>query len=380
MQKIKHKFINIRALSVIVCAPFIFQFCSLKTEPDKKELAPTVSSITIKTETAEANREYAATLEGIANIEIRPQVAGYIEKIYVDEGTYVHKGQSLFLIDDKPFSEKLNQSTAALAIAKANASKAKIDVARLQKLVDGKVISQVQLDNAKAELDAENANILQAEAAKKSAAINKNFTLIKAPVSGYIGSLPYKVGSLIGLSEPLPLTVLSDIHEMHAYFSMSENEFFEFTKRYPGKSIEEKIKQVPHVSLMLSDNSLYEQKGKIDIVKGQFDRTTASITFRATFPNTGGLLRSGNTGKVIIPVRYPDALSIPQSATFQMQDKILAYVIGKDNTLTSRSLKIIDKNDKYYIISEGLKQDDNIVTKGVDRLHEGQLVIPKNKK
>jgi membrane fusion protein (multidrug efflux system) len=379
MQKIKNKFIIIWVLSVTLCTSIILQSCSLKTEAEKKEVALAVSAITIKAETAEANRQYAATLEGVANVEIRPQVAGYLEKIYVDEGAYVSKGQSLFLIDDKPFTERLNQSTAALATAKANAIRAKIDVARLEKLVAGKVISQVQLDNAKAALDAENANIQQAEATQKSAAINKNFTLIKAPVSGYIGSLPYKPGSLIGLNEQLPLTVLSDIHEMYAYFSMSENEFFEFTKRYPGKSIEEKINQVPGVSLMLSDNSLYEQKGKIDIVKGQFDKTTAAITFRATFPNTGGLLRSGNTGKVIIPVLYPDAISIPQAATFQMQDKILAYVIGKDNVLTSVSLKILDKSDKYYVVSEGLKQGDKIVIKGVDRLREGQQVSPKNK-
>jgi membrane fusion protein (multidrug efflux system) len=375
-QNIKNKFIKTGALLVTVYASVFLPSCSLKADPDKKESPPSVSTIIIKTDSATTSRQYASILEGVANIEIRPQVGGYLEKIFVDEGAHVSKGQPLFLIDDKPFTEQLNQSTAALGTAIANADKAKIEVARLEKLVAGKVISQVQLDNAKAALNAENSNIAQAKAAQKLAIINKGYTLIKAPVSGYIGSLPYKVGSLISYTEPLPLTVLSDIHQMYAYFSMSENEFLEFTKRYPGKSMEEKIKQVPSVSLMLADNSVYGEMGRIDIVKGQFDETTAAITFRAIFPNAGSLLRSGNTGKVIIPFKYSDVIRIPQAATFQMQNKIMAYVIGKNDTLKSMSLKVLDKDDQYYIVSEGVKPGDNMVVKGTDRLREGMVVTP----
>ena len=375
-QNIKYKFIKIGALLVIVYASVFLQSCSLKADTDKKESPPSVSTIIIKTDSATTSRQYASILEGVANIEIRPQVGGYLEKIFVDEGAHVSKGQPLFLIDDKPFTEQLNQSTAALGTAIANADKAKIEVARLEKLVAGKVISQVQLDNAKDALNAEISNIAQAKAVQKSAMINKGYTLIKAPASGYIGSLPYKVGSLISYTEPLPLTVLSDIHQMYAYFSMSENEFLEFTKRYPGKSMEEKIKQVPCVSLMLADNSVYGEMGRIDIVKGQFDETTAAITFRAIFPNAGSLLRSGNTGKVIIPFKYSDVIRIPQAATFQMQNKIMAYVIGKNDTLKSMSLKVLDKDDQYYIVSEGVKPGDNMVVKGIDRLREGMVVTP----
>ena len=375
-QNIKYKFIKIGALLVIVYASVFLQSCSLKADTDKKESPPSVSTIIIKTDSATTSRQYASILEGVANIEIRPQVGGYLEKIFVDEGAHVSKGQPLFLIDDKPFTEQLNQSTAALGTAIANADKAKIEVARLEKLVAGKVISQVQLDNAKDALNAEISNIAQAKAVQKSAMINKGYTLIKAPASGYIGSLPYKVGSLISYTEPLPLTVLSDIHQMYAYFSMSENEFLEFTKRYPGKSMEEKIKQVPGVSLILADNSVYGEMGRIDIVKGQFDETTAAITFRAIFPNAGSLLRSGNTGKVIIPFKYSDVIRIPQAATFQMQNKIMAYVIGKNDTLKSMSLKVLDKDDQYYIVSEGVKPGDNMVVKGIDRLREGMVVTP----
>jgi len=375
-QNIKYKLIKIGALLVMVYASVFLQSCSLKADTDKKESPPSVSTIIIKTDSATTSRQYASILEGVANIEIRPQVGGYLEKIFVDEGSHVSKGQPLFLIDDKPFTEQLNQSTAALGTAIANADKAKIEVARLEKLVAGKVISQVQLDNAKAALNAEISNIAQAKAVQKSAMINKGYTLIKAPASGYIGSLPYKVGSLISYTEPLPLTVLSDIHQMYAYFSMSENEFLEFTKRYPGKSMEEKIKQVPGVSLMLADNSVYGEMGRIDIVKGQFDETTAAITFRAIFPNAGSLLRSGNTGKVIIPFKYSDVIRIPQAATFQMQNKIMAYVIGKNDTLKSMSLKVLDKDDQYYIVSEGVKPGDNMVVKGIDRLREGMVVTP----
>lgn len=362
-------------LSIFCFSLLLLQACTSKREPDKTEQT-FVSVITIDTTSMVTHKHFSAVLEGVVNVEIRPQVEGYLEKIYIDEGSYVHQGQPLFFIDDKPYREQWNNADAALLLAKANAEKAGIEVARLEKLVEGKVISKVQLDHAKTLLDAAAASVAQAEAIKKSASINKDFTLIKAPVSGYIGGIPYKVGSLIGRNEPLPLTLLSDIHDIHAYFSMSETEFLQFKQQYEGNTIEEKIRHVPPVTLVLPDDSEYPEKGKIEIVYGQFDKTTAAITFRVTFPNTNGLLRSGNTGKVVLLQQNTGIIQVPQAATFEIQNKVMAYVLGKDNTLSNAPLKIMAKNDTNYIVAYGLKPGDRIVAKGLEHLHEGMVVKP----
>lgn len=338
--------------------------------------APSVPVITIDSTAATTFRQYATSLQGVVNVEIRPQVEGYLEEIYVDEGQYVQVGQSLFLINAQPYEEQLNNASAAVLAAQANVAKARIEVTRLEKLVTGKVIASVQLENAQTVLSAVKAELAQAEAQRKAADINKGFTLIRAKVSGYIGTIPYKVGSLVGRNEPQPLTVLSDISKMVAYFSMSEKDFLQFKQQYAGKSIEEKIAGLPPVTLLLPDNSEYPEKGTVEMVSGQFNRETAAITFRASFPNTGGLLRTGNTGTLLLPRERNRVIRVPQAATFEMQNKVLAYVVGPDNKIASAPLTIADKDAEGYIVSAGLKSGDRIVTKGLDRLREGMEVKP----
>lgn len=376
-QHLKASLRTILRTSIVGYCLVVLQGCSSKEEKEKIAI-PLVSTVVVDTTSVTTELEFPGMLEGISNIEIRPQAEGYLEKIFVDEGAYVQKGQPLFLINDTPYNEQLNQSSASLRTALANREKAQIQAGRIQKLVDGKVVSEVQLRNAKAELDAANSAVQQAEAAQKSAAINKGFTLIKAPVSGYIGKLPYRVGSLVGRNEPEPLSVVSDIGTIYAYFSMSEEAFLDFKQQYPGKTMEEKIKGIPSVSLMLPDNSMYDQKGKVDIVRGQFDKSTASIMFRASFPNAGGLLRSGNTGKIIVSQHNKNVIQIPQAATYELQNKVMAYIIGKDNKLKSVSLKIAKKTALNYIVSEGLKPGDLVVSKGIERLQEDMQVKVSN--
>jgi membrane fusion protein (multidrug efflux system) len=376
-QHLKALLSTIFRTSMVGYCLLVLQGCSSKEEKEKT-VTPLVSTITVDTTSVTTELEFSGMLEGISNIEIRSQAEGYLEKIFVDEGAYVKKGQPLFLINDTPYSERLNQSSASLQTALANREKARIETTRIQKLVEGKVVSDVQLKNAQAELSAANSAVRQAEATKKSAVISKGFTLIKAPVNGYVGKLPYRVGSLVGHNEPEPLSVVSDINTMYAYFSMSEEAFLQFKQQYPGKTIEEKIKRIPSVRLMLPDNSVYDEQGKVDIVQGQFDKSTGSIMFRASFPNNGGLLRSGNTGKIIMSQYNKNVIQIPQSATYELQNKVMAYVVGKDNKLNSVSLKIRQKTALNYIISEGLKPGDILVSKGLERLHEGiQVKVSK---
>ncbi|WP_315816720.1 efflux RND transporter periplasmic adaptor subunit [Paraflavitalea speifideaquila] len=207
-------------------------------------------------------KEYSATLEGKVNVEIRPQVEGFLEKIYVDEGAYVRAGQPLFKIDARVYNEQLSSAQSNLLAAQANVQKAQVEIDRLVPLVENKVISEVQLKTARAAYDAANAAAEQAKAQVGSVRINIGYTNITAPVSGYIGRIPFKTGSLVGKNETQPLTLLSDINEVYAYFSMSEADFITFKQQFAGNTIEEKVKKVPGVELVLADHSTYTQKGR----------------------------------------------------------------------------------------------------------------------
>jgi membrane fusion protein (multidrug efflux system) len=322
-------------------------------------------------------QEFSASLEGSKDIEIRPQVEGYIDRIYVDEGAYVKKGQPLFYINDRPYREQLNNARASLAAAKANLDNAQINVSRLSPLVKNGIISDVQLKTAQAGYNAALANVQQAQATVQNAQINLGYAMIKAPANGYIGRIPFKTGSLVGITTAEPLTVLSEIKDIHAYFSLSENDFIRFKDQFPGNTIEEKIKQMPPVELMLADGTVYPKKGTVQTVSGQFNNSTGAISFRASFENTNGLLRSGNTGKIRIPHTLTAALVVPQEATFEMQDRVFVFVVADSNKVVSSPIAITGKSGNYYLVESGVKAGDKIVYSGLGRLQDGALIQPQ---
>lgn len=321
--------------------------------------------------------EYSASIEGKTNVEIRPQVSGYLDKIYVEEGAYVTAGQPLFKINDRPYDAQANNAQANITAAKANMEKAAIEVNRLQPLVDNKVISDVQLKAAQATYDAAKAEVNQAQAASNNAGINLGYTLVKAPVNGYIGRIPFKAGALVGKGEAQPLTIVSDIKEVYAYFAMSESDFLRFTGQVAGKTISDKIKNLPPVQLELADRSIYASKGKIELMEGQFDKNIGAITFRAAFPNAEGLLRTGSTGKVRIPQVNDGLLPVPQTATYEIQDKIFVFAVGDSNKVTSRLIHIVRKTTDYYLVDKGVQAGDKIVFAGMDRLVDGAVITPQ---
>jgi membrane fusion protein (multidrug efflux system) len=318
-------------------------------------------------------QEFPASLEGKVNVEIRPQVDGYLEKIYVDEGAYVKAGQPLFKINDRTYNEQLSDANSGILAAQANMQKASLEVERLKPLVENNVIADVQLKTAQSAYEAAKAEVEQAKAVAGNAQIDVGYTLIKAPVSGYIGRIPFKTGSLVGRGETQPLTVLSDVSEIYAYFSLSEPDFIAFKNQFEGNTIEEKIKQVPAVEMMLADNSIYTQKGKIGTVEGQFDKTIGAISFRATFPNPGGVLRSGNTGKIRISKLFKSALIVPQDATFEIQDKTFVYAVGDSNKIVTKPIIISGRTTNYYYVSNGVQAGEKIVLSSQSTLLMGGL-------
>ena len=339
--------------------------------------APTLPVMSISYQAASTETEYPAALQGTVDVEIRPQVSGNLERIYVDEGTYVNKGQTLFKINERPFREQLNNALANLHAAEAAYLNAQLEVDKLMPLVQNKVVSDYQLKTAKASQKIAAANIEQAKAMVGSARINLGYTNVTAPVSGYIGRLPKKQGSLVASTDVEPLTTLSDVHEVYAYFSLGETDFIKFKSLYTGNTLGDKIKKIPPVTLILADNSDYPQLGKIDMVDGQFDKNTGAITLRATFPNAGGTLRSGNTGKIRLGIQHNDAILVPQSATVEMQDKIFVFTLNKANKVNKMPITIIGKSGTDYLIKDGVKSGDQIVLSGIDKLQEGQVIQPE---
>lgn len=322
-------------------------------------------------------KEFTASLEGTRDIEIRPQVDGYLDKIYVDEGAAVRKGQLLFHIDPRPYQEQLNNAAANLQSAKAALENADINVEKLAPLVQNNVVSPVQLKSAKAADDAAKANVTQAQSAVASARINIGFTNLTAPADGFIGKIPLKTGSLVGRSTVDALTILSETKTIHVYFSMSETDFLQFKKQIPGNTIEEKIKRLPQVDLLLSDNTIYPEKGKVEIVQGQFDKSIGTINFRATFPNTLGLLRSGNTGKIRVPQQASTSILVPQEATFETQDKIFVFTVSDSNKVTAKAIGISGRAGNFYVVASGLNRGDKIVYSGLGRLQDGMKINPQ---
>lgn len=341
--------------------------------------APAITLPVLKVATAPATtyREYNAALEGKVNVEIRAQVDGYLDKIFVDEGAYVKAGQPLFRINERPYQEQLTSAASNLLAAQANEEKAALEVSRLTPLVDNKVVSDIQLKTATAAYQAAKANVAQAQSMVSNARINLGYTLITAPASGYIGRIPYKTGSLVGRSETQPLTLLSDVNEVYAYFSMSEVDFLQFKDKVKGNTIAEKVKQLPAVELVMPDNTIYPEKGHIETMEGQFDKTIGAVSFRAVFPNANGLLRSGNTGKVKISETFAAALLVPQEATFELQDKIFVFAVGDSNKVASKLINISGKNNAYYFVEKGLQPGESIVYTGLDRLRDGVVITPQ---
>ena len=338
---------------------------------------PQLPVITVGDKSVTTYQEFTASLQGEKDIEIRPQVDGSLDNIYVDEGAYVHKGQELFRINSEPYREQLNTAEANVLSAKAAMENALINVNKLTPLVQNNVISDVQLQSAKASYDVAKANVAQAESAAAYARINVGYTSITAPADGYIGMIPFKTGSLVSKGMAEALTVLSETKDMHVYFSMSEADFMQFKNNFSGSSIEEKIKQIPPVQLVLADNSIYPQTGKVELADGQFDKTIGAINFRATFPNIAGMLRSGNTGKIRIPRESANAIVVPQEATFDLQDKVFVFVVSDSNTVAGKPISILNSSGTYYLVSSGLNAGDKIVYSGLDRLRDGMKIVPQ---
>lgn len=347
-----------------------------KKQEEPQQMTPALPVMKVGLSSATVSSDYSVRLEGLADAEIRPQVDGMLEAILVKEGDLVRKGQPLFRIDDSVYREQYSSAVAARQAAEAQVAVAHVNVEKLIPLVENKVISPIQLTTAKAQEQVVMAQAEQAAAAARSAAINLDYTVIKAPVAGYIGRIPFRQGNLLTKNQAQALTTLSDVDRMYAVFSLSEAGFATFKKVYPGKTLQQKISAVPPVRLTLTDGTVYAHDGKLESVSGDFDAATGSIGLRVSFPNGERLLRSGNSGTVTLFSKYNRMILVPQSATVELQDKVMVVLLTKGNKVVKQVVTVAGRSGQDYIVSEGLKPGDVIVTAGIEKLQDGMVIKP----
>lgn len=316
-------------------------------------------------------REYVADIQAVQNVELRARVQGFLERIYVDEGQTVKRGQILFKINDEEYRAELAKANANLESAIAEAKAVELEVDRLEVMVEKGVISETELSVAQAKLKAVMAKIEQARWAKQNAELRLSYTSIRAPFNGIIDRIPFKVGSLI--DHGTLLTTVSDISEVFVYFNVSEGEYLDYVK----SSVEEAGRRNELVSLKLADGTLYPHHGSVETMGGEFQASTGSISFRARFPNPKSLLKHGATGKIRLANEMENALLIPQKAVFEIQDKNFVFVVDSTNQVRMQYFVPKTRFSHYYIVESGLKSGDKIVFEGIQEIRDGMTIIPK---
>jgi membrane fusion protein (multidrug efflux system) len=317
----------------------------------------------VPTKTVTGYTSYPTSIEGVVNSEVRAKVSGYITDVLVDAGSKVKKGQLLFKLE----TQSLSGDAAA---AKANVNAAKVEVEKLKPLVEKEIISSVQLETAKAQL-------AQAEANYNSIAANIDYANIKSPVDGYVGNINFRNGALVSPGDPTPLTTVSQTDEVYAFFSMNEKDFLSFMKTTEANSMEEKIENLPEIDLVLANGNEYDKKGTIETISGEINQQTGTVTFRAKFDNTNGLLRNGSSGTVKIPNVYENAVIVPTLSTFEQQGKTFVYKVQTDSSLVASSLNIIAEINKVYVVDGGVEEGTKILAKGANKLQPGTKIQPQ---
>lgn len=356
--------INLKSIITVCLMTVVLSSCGNKQDNQQVQGPPAtfpVAQIAYKTITG--YQEYPTNIEGIVNSHVRAKISGYIQKVFVDEGQKVTKGQALFKLETRSLSQDAGAARALINVAQ-------VEVDKLIPLVEKNIISPVQLETAKA-------NLAQAKANYSSIVANIDYATVKSSVDGYVGSINFREGSLVSPSDATPLTIVSDIKQVYAFFSLNEADYLGFLQNTKGKNLNEKIDNFPEVSLILVNGNTYSEKGKIETSTGQINQNTGTVNFRAIFNNPNELLTNGNSGKINIPTVYENAIVIPQEATYEQQGNIMVFTVGENNKVSSLIIKVKVSIDNLYVVESGIKEGDKIVTTGVEKLRNDMLITPQ---
>ncbi|MBR2031451.1 MAG: efflux RND transporter periplasmic adaptor subunit [Alistipes sp.] len=354
-------------LMVGFIATICFMGCEEKTTTTKRS-SREYNAMILHTTSRKLSSTYSATIRGKQDVDIRPKVQGYITDIKVKEGSIVRNGQTLFVIDQVPYQAALATAEANVDVAKAQVDAAELSATSKEKLFEQNIISDFDLRMARTTLASAKAQLAQARANELTASNNLSYTLVKSPVDGVVGTLPFRVGTLVSPSDATPMTSVSDNSEMYVYFSLSESQVLSLKRQYGA--LENALQEMPMVDLQLSDGTIYSEKGRIEAISGIIDPTTGSVTIRAKFPNKRRLLLSGGSGTIILPHRQEGCVVIPQHATFEVQDKVYAYKV-ENGVAKATIIGVFEiSNGKEYIVESGLIEGDTIVVEGIGLLRD----------
>nr|WP_121273699.1 efflux RND transporter periplasmic adaptor subunit [Pedobacter schmidteae] len=362
-------------LPLFIFLLFLMQACGSEQQPSQEQSIQEYPVMTLESQEATINTEYPATIQGQQNIEIRPKVDGFIAHIFVDEGASVKKGQPLFSINAPQYEQEVKTAAAAIKNAEAEVNTAKMQVEKAIPLVKEGIVSDYELKSATFNLHAKEAALAQAKASLANARTNLGYTRINSPADGVVGSIPYKTGSLVSSASPQPLTTVSNIAHVFAYFSFNEKQFLDFTDRFPGEKMNDKLKHFPAVTLLLANGTTYKEKGHMESIGGLINTETGAVNLRAGFPNPEGTIRSGASATIRIPMAVKDAVLIPAKATYEMQEKLMAVVLNKDGAVKPVEIEVMDvPSGEFYIVKKGLNAGDRVVTEGMGTLQEGTKI------
>ncbi|NDW18893.1 efflux RND transporter periplasmic adaptor subunit [Dysgonomonas sp. 216] len=365
---------SLKKVSLGIFSLLLMASCGSKQEQAEAPLME-YKTMVLSEQNATLETSYAATIKGQEDIEIRPRIDGFIDAIYVDEGSVVKKGQTLFKINSPTADQNIRTSKAQVESAKAAAKTAEINVTSLRPLAAKGIISNTQLQTAENSYATAMASVAQAEAALTNAQAMLGWTNVSSPVDGIVGAIPFRQGSLVNNSNTL--TTVANTKNVYVYFSLNEKDLFNLLNKLDGNTQAEKIKNMPEVSLVLANGDKYPEKGKISTITGQVNVSTGSVNMRADFPNKDGLLRSGFSGKVIMPNYVENTFVIPQASTFKKQDKVVAYKVQGDSVVEAIISVLPLPDGQQYVVTNGLNTGDRIVTEGLATLSVGKKIIAK---
>ncbi len=356
------------ALSIVVATTM----SSCKEQQQRVDEASTFELQTITTSSFATSTTYSASVQGQQDIDIYPQVSGYLSKIAVTEGQVVKKGDLLFVIEQAPYQAAYNAAAAGVEVAKAAVATAELNESNSKQLFDKGIVSQAEYQTVQNALQSAKASLAASQAQELSAKSNLDFTMIKSPSNGVVGKLPYRTGALVSASSPQSLTTVSDNSTMYVYFSMNENQVYNLFDKYG--SLEAAVEMMPELDLRLMNGSVYPLKGKLESISGMIDSSTGSVSLRASFANPERRLLSGSTASVIIPETLESSIVIPKAATFELQGKYFVYSVV-DSKAKSTPIEIAKSmSATEYVVTSGLSQGDVIIASGAGLVREGAAV------
>ena len=362
----------------------------------KKEQAPAQSSakpypvVEVTQKDITGYREFPTKIQGINNNEVRAKIQGYITAVLVDEGQYVSKGQILFRLETNTLNESalaaqagVQSSKANIEAAQARVNAAQVEVNRLKPLVDKNIISSVQLEtaranlmSAKSQLSQARAGYSQSNASYKEVQANIAYSVIRSPISGVVGKINMREGSLVGPTSSIPITTVSETSRVYAYFSMNESQYLDFLSAKDGMTPGQKLRNIPKVELILANGQKYGETGQVETVTGQIDPNSGTVQFRASFDNPTKLLSNGNSGTIRIPEDYKNVIVVPEQSTFEQQGIVYVYKVKKD-TVRSTKIDVQARINNMALVTGGVKPGDRIVASGVGVLRNGAPIKPQ---